>query len=82
MLSLLHDIPQFLILLLEELFLIFNQMLSIRAYGRHAWGRPPDKSAYWINYFLYFSSKTYVVGTQKNGLNETVLLSTKNTCLY
>ena len=27
----------------------------------------------WVleNYFLYFSSKTYVVGTQKNCLNET-----------
>ena len=33
------------------------------------------------NYFLYFSSKTYVVGTQKNRLNETGLLSTQNTCL-
>ena len=32
--SLLHDIPRFLILFLEELFLIFNQMLSIRAFGR------------------------------------------------
>ena len=32
--SLLHDISQFLILYLEELFLIFNQMLSIRAFGR------------------------------------------------
>ena len=31
--------------------------------------------------FLYFSSKTYVEGTQKNRLNETVLLSTPNTCL-
>ena len=31
--------------------------------------------------FLYFSSKTYVEGTQKNRLNETVLLSTQNTCL-
>ena len=31
--------------------------------------------------FLYFSSKTYVVGTQKSRLNETVLLSTQNTCL-
>ena len=31
--------------------------------------------------FLYFSSKTYVVGTQKNHLNETVLLSTHNTWL-
>ena len=32
------------------------------------------------NYFSYFSSKTYVVGTQKNRLNETVLLSTQNIC--
>ena len=32
--SLLHDIPQFLILFLEELFLIFNKMLSIWAFGR------------------------------------------------
>ena len=29
-------------------------------------------------YFSYFSTKTYVVGTQKNRLNETVLLSTHN----
>ena len=28
------------------------------------------------NYFSYFSIKTYVVGTQKNCLNETVLLGT------
>ena len=28
--------------------------------------------------FSYFSTKTYVVGTQKNHLNETVLLSTQN----
>ena len=27
-----------------------------------------------------FSTKTYVVGTQKNRLNETVLLSTQNIC--
>ena len=26
-------------------------------------------------HFSYFSTKTYVVGTQKNRLNETVLLS-------
>ena len=32
------------------------------------------------NYFFYFSIKTYVVDTQKNHLNETVLLSTQNTC--
>ena len=30
--------------------------------------------------FFFFSTKTYVVGTQKNRLNETVLLSTHNTC--
>ena len=36
--------------------------------------RPPDKSV-----FHYFSSKTYVVGTQKNCLNEKVLLSTQYT---
>ena len=30
---------------------------------------------------FYFSSKTYVLGTQKNRLNETVLLSTQNTHL-
>ena len=37
----------------------------------------------WVtkNYFSYFLSETYVVGTQKNRLNETVLLSTQNTCL-
>ena len=29
------------------------------------------------NYFSYFSTKAYVVGTQKNRLNEMVLLSTK-----
>ena len=31
--------------------------------------------------FSYFSIKIYVVGTQKSRLNETVLLSTQNTCL-
>ena len=42
---------------------------------------PPDKSAYCKAIFFYFSSKTYVVGTHKNRLNETDLLSTQNTCL-
>ena len=37
------------------------------------------KSAY-QKFISYFSTKTYVVGTQKNRLNETVLLSTKNIC--
>ena len=41
--------------------------------------KPPDKRVI-KNYFSYFSTKTYVVGTQKNRLNETVLLSTQNKC--
>ena len=33
----------------------------------------PDKSAYLkTSFFFYFSSKTYVVATQKKRLNETV----------
>ena len=32
------------------------------------------------NLIFLFSTKTYVVGTQKNRLNETVLLSTQNIC--
>ena len=32
-------------------------------------------------HFFIFSSKTYIVGTQKNRLNETVLMSTQNRCL-
>ena len=32
--SMLHDVPRFLKIFLEELFLILNQMLSIRAFGR------------------------------------------------
>ena len=32
-------------------------------------------------HFFFISTKTYVVGTQKNRLNERVLLSTENTCL-
>ena len=35
------------------------------------------KSVYQKKKNSYFSSKTYVVGTQKNRLNETALLSTK-----
>ena len=38
--------------------------------------RPLDKSV--KTYFSYFSTKTYVVGIQKNCLNETVLLSIQN----
>ena len=33
-----------------------------------------------IENYYYFSTKTYIVGTQKNRLNEMVLLSTQNLC--
>ena len=42
--------------------------------------RPLVKRAYPKKIFSYFSTKTYVVGTQKNRLNETILLSTHNIC--
>ena len=50
----------------------------------------PDKSdshtglqirAHTEKIFFYFSTKTYIVGTQENRLNGTVLLSTQNACL-
>ena len=39
------------------------------------------KSAYRKTIFFYFSTKTCVVGTQKNRLNEMVPLSTQNIML-
>ena len=39
--------------------------------------RPLDKEFEIKNYFSHFSTKTYVLGTQNNRLNEIVLLSTK-----
>ena len=44
------------------------------------YNRLTDMSDKFENHFSYFSTKTYVVSTQKNGLNETVLLSTQNIC--
>ena len=44
-------------------------------------GQAPRLECVTENYFSYFSTKTYVVSTQKNRLDETVLLSTQNTCL-
>ena len=43
-------------------------------------GRPPDKSVYQKIIFI-ISQPKHVVGTQKNCLNEAVLLSTQNLCL-
>ena len=42
--------------------------------------RPLVKSVYQKKKISYFSTKPYVVGTQKNRLNETVLLNTQNIC--
>ena len=41
---------------------------------------PPDKRVS-ENFFFFISHTKHVVVTQKNCLNETVLLSTQNTCL-
>ena len=44
---------------------------------------PPDESAQLKIIFLKsFSTKSYVVGAQKNRLNEMVLLSTQNIYRY
>ena len=51
--------------------------LSILIYGLMSL-RTLVKSTYQKIIFSYFSTKTYVVGTQKNRLNESVLLSTQN----
>ena len=40
----------------------------------------PDKSAYLRIIKKNIPTKTYVVGTQKNRLNEAVALSTQNAC--
>ena len=55
---LLHDIPRFFILFLEELFLIFNQMLSIPAFGRRDscilnWSKPFDTMIVFLKQFFY-----------------------------
>ena len=47
-------------------------MASTMFYCRASSIRPPVKSVYLKT---YFSAKTYVVGTQKNHLNEMVLLT-------
>ena len=43
----------------------------------YIFNRPLVKSVYQKS-ISYFSTKTYVVGTQKNSLNEKVILSTQN----
>ena len=61
-----------------ELYGCFEQTLKF-AFNCHVYHRPqinprpPDKSALPEHYFSYFSTKTYVVGTQKSRLDKTVL---------
>ena len=43
-------------------------------------GGGADKSVSLKKYFSYFSIIPNVVGTQKNSLDETILLSTRSTC--
>ena len=52
-------------------------------YFKHVYvqARPPDKSVYRKSIFFVSRPKPMYMGTQKNRLNETVLLSTQNTCL-
>ena len=43
---------------------------ELAVFDKVSYNRTPDKSVYWKKYFSYFSTKLYVVGTQKNRLNE------------
>ena len=46
------------------------------------WSRLPDKTSGEIKIVIFhFSTKTYVVGTQRNHLNEMAVLSTQSICL-
>ena len=55
------------------------QIVSIKLVGPHI---DQDSSLECVKkiYFFKIPTKTYVVGTQKNRLNETVLLSAQNIC--
>ena len=59
--------------LVQALYL--NGMITLLLKNKLSVARPPDKS---VELKSYFSTKTYVVGTQKNRLNEGALLSTQN----
>ena len=58
---------------------ICSKILNVYSILNGPIDRPP-KSAYWKTVFFISHQKTYVLGTQKNRLNETVLFSTQNTC--
>ena len=61
---------------------VLKRTISMSVYDQlsKAYVRPLVKSVYQKKIFCQFSTKTYVVGTQKNRLNEAVLLGTQNIC--
>ena len=62
------------------LFKMYRQFMKFLKLDKITQNRPQDKSAL-LKITSNFSTKTFVVGTQKNRLNGTVLLDTQNTCL-
>ena len=58
--------------------LILLNLFNLLGKGDKMLDKPPILSFHQL--FSYFSTKTYIVGTQKNTLNELVLLSTQNLC--
>ena len=82
----LTELPCFHILKSKPLkWWLFFQYVGSKAFHNGNGPKRPSQAPRWEsvaeNYFVYFSTKTYVVGTQKNHLDETVLLSTQNTRL-
>ena len=58
----------------------YKTFTTLNSLEHEIFNRALVKSVLTEQSFSYFLTKTYVVGTQKNRLNETTLLSTKNTC--
>ena len=61
--------------------LVSGVNLHLFSYCMNANSKGLQISGHNQKYFFHSSTETYVVGTQKNRLSETVLLSTHNTCL-
>ena len=57
---------------------VFKANKQAKSLGKDTYAQAFSLECVPKNIFSYFSTKTYVVGTKKNRLNETVLLSTQN----
>ena len=68
-------------LIFEPVYLSNGHRASLRCSLTVKVHAPQIRVEIWKIFFSYFSTKTYVVGTQKNRLNETVLFSTQNNVL-